>query len=51
MYEGEYGYSTDFAEYWCNEVNESTKNLPEWLTVDMRIYGRLNFQRTILKLI
>ena len=34
MYEGEYGHSTDFAEYWCNEVNESTKNLPEWLTVD-----------------
>ena len=33
-YEGEYGHSTDFAEYWCNEVNESTKNLPEWLTVD-----------------
>ena len=34
MYEGEFGHSTDFAEYWCNEVNESTKNLPEWLTVD-----------------
>ena len=34
MYEGEYGHSTDFAEYWCNEVNESTKNLPEWLNVD-----------------
>ena len=34
MYEGEYGHSTDFADYWCNEVNESTKNLPEWLTVD-----------------
>ena len=34
MYEGEYGHSTDFAEYWCNEVNESTKNLPEWLSVD-----------------
>ena len=34
MYEGEYGHSNDFAEYWCNEVNESTKNLPEWLTVD-----------------
>ena len=29
MYEGEFGHSTDFAEYWCNEVNESTKNLPE----------------------
>ena len=34
MYEGEYQTATDFAEYWCNEVNESTKNLPEWLTVD-----------------
>ena len=34
MYEGEYETATDFAEYWCNEVNEETKNLPEWLTVD-----------------
>ena len=34
MYEGQYETATDFAEYWCNEVNESTKNLPEWLTVD-----------------
>ena len=34
MYEGEFGHSTDFAEHWCNEMNESTKNLPEWLTVD-----------------
>ena len=34
MYEGQYETATDFAEYWCNEVIESTKNLPEWLTVD-----------------
>ena len=34
MYEGEFRHTTDFPEYWCNEVNESTKNLPEWLTVD-----------------
>ena len=34
MYEGEFGHSTDFAEHWCNEMNESTKNLPEWLSVD-----------------
>ena len=34
MYEGHFETATDFAEYWCNEVNESTKNLPEWLTVD-----------------
>ena len=34
MYEGQFETATDFAEYWCNEVNESTKNLPEWLSVD-----------------
>ena len=34
MYEGEYQTATDFAEYWCNEVNEATKNLPDYLTVD-----------------
>ena len=34
MYEGHFETGQDFAEYWCNEVNESTKNLPEWLTVD-----------------
>ena len=34
MYEGHFETATDFADYWCNEVNESTKNLPEWLTVD-----------------
>ena len=34
MYEGEYGHSNDFAEYWCNEINEATKNLPDYLTVD-----------------
>ena len=34
MYEGQYETAIDFAEYWCNEVNDETKNLPEWLTVD-----------------
>ena len=34
MYEGQYETATDFAEYWCNEVNEATKNLPDYLTVD-----------------
>ncbi len=24
----------DFAEYWVNEVNEATKNLPDYLSVD-----------------
>ena len=34
MYEGEYGHSTDFAEYWVTQENESTKNLPNWLEID-----------------
>ena len=34
MYEGHFETATDFADYWCNEVNESTKNLPAWLSVD-----------------
>ena len=34
MYEGHFETAIDFAEYWCNEVNEATKNLPDYLTVD-----------------
>ena len=34
MYEGQFETATDFAEYWCNEVNDATKNLPDYLTVD-----------------
>ena len=34
MYEGHFETGQDFADYWCNEVNESTKNLPAWLSVD-----------------
>ena len=34
MYEGEYGHSTDFAEHWVTQENESTKNLPGWLEID-----------------
>ena len=34
MYEGHFETATDFADYWCNEVNEATKNLPDYLSVD-----------------
>ena len=34
MYEGHFETATDFADYWCNEVNEETKNLPDYLSVD-----------------
>ena len=34
MYEGEYGHSTDFAEYYCNQVDETTKNLPDWVEIN-----------------
>ena len=34
MYEGEYGHSTDFAEYYCSEVDETTKNLPDWVEIN-----------------
>tara|TARA_B100000941_G_scaffold55401_1_gene35899 strand:- start:302 stop:745 length:444 start_codon:yes stop_codon:yes gene_type:complete len=34
MYEGQFETGKDFAEYWCNEVNEATMNLPDWLSVD-----------------
>ena len=34
MYEGQFETATDFADYWCNEVNEATKNLPDYLSVD-----------------
>ena len=36
MYEGEFGHSTDFAEHWCNEINEATKNLPDYVTIDYK---------------
>ena len=34
MYEGEFQTATDFAEYWCTDVDESTKNLPDYVTID-----------------
>ena len=34
MYEGHYETAIDFTEYWCNEVFEPTKNLPDWLEVN-----------------
>ena len=34
MYEGHFETATDFAEYWCTEVDESTKNLPDYVTID-----------------
>ena len=34
MYEGHFETATDFAEYWCTDVEESTKNLPDYVTID-----------------
>ena len=34
MYEGHFETATDFAEYWCTDVDESTKNLPDYVTID-----------------
>ena len=34
MYEGEFGTATDFAEYYCTEVDEATKNLPAWVEIN-----------------
>ena len=33
MYEGEFQTATDFAEHWCNNVDE-LKNLPDWVEVN-----------------
>ena len=34
LYEGHFETATDFAEYWCTDVEESTKNLPDYVTID-----------------
>ena len=34
MYEGHFETGQDFADYWVNEVNESTMKLPSWLPID-----------------
>ena len=34
MYEGEYGHSIDFAQFYCTEVDEATKNLPAWVEIN-----------------
>ena len=34
MYEGHFETATDFAEYYCNEVDETTKNLPDYVTIE-----------------
>ena len=34
MYEGHFETATDFAEYWCTEVDEATKNLPDWVEIN-----------------
>ena len=34
MYEGHFETATDFAEYYCTEVDEATKNLPDYVTID-----------------
>jgi len=36
MYEGHFETATDFAEYWCTDVDESTKNLPDYVTIDYK---------------
>ena len=33
MYEGDFQTATDFAEHWCNNVDE-LKNLPAWVEVN-----------------
>ena len=34
MYEGEYGHYIDFAQHYCTEVDEATKNLPDWVEIN-----------------
>ena len=34
MYEGHFETGQDFAFYYVNEVDEATKNLPDYVTID-----------------
>ena len=34
MYEGQFETGLDFAFYYVNEVDEATKNLPDYVTID-----------------
>ena len=34
MYEGHFETGQDFAEYWFNEVDESAKNIPDYVKID-----------------
>ena len=34
MYEGQFETAKDFTEYYCTEVDEATKNLPDYVTLD-----------------
>ena len=34
MYEGQFETGQDFAFYYVNEVDETTKDLPNWVTID-----------------
>ena len=34
MYEGHYETGQDFAFYYVNEVDKSTKDIPNWVTID-----------------
>ena len=34
MYEGQFETGQDFAFYYVNEVDEETKNIPSWVTID-----------------
>ncbi len=36
MYEGHYETGQDFAFYYVNEVDKSTKDLPDWVTIDYK---------------
>ncbi len=34
MYEGQFETGQDFAFYYVNEVDETTKDIPNWVTID-----------------
>ena len=36
MYEGHYETGQDFAFYYVNEVDKSTKDIPNWVTIDYK---------------
>ena len=34
MYEGQFETATDFAEYYCTQVDTATKDLPSWVEIN-----------------